>query len=228
MIDDVYQSALAALRQHLDTAGAAYDLDDGELTVGEHRLGLSIAFEGCVAQGELTLAPLDIQIHLDGDQGDRFRVGALGVGNDPQAALRDAIAEWHTLAVWPLMSALGASVEKRRGESQQTLAGWDLFAGRVGIRGEVPPALRAGGAFFRSLLERLREVVSQWDQPPRFTLRTIYLMVTRSGAATEVQAAVDGLVDEALASIVQSLAWPASTQPYLYKQLFVFRYQPAA
>ncbi|REK15864.1 MAG: hypothetical protein DWQ37_08600 [Planctomycetota bacterium] len=227
MIDDVYQAALAALKQHLDAAGADYQLDEGELIIGEHRLGLSIAFDGYVPQGELTLAPLDIQIHLDGDQGDRFRVGALGVGPDAAAATSDAIAEWHTLAAWPLMSALGAGVEKRRAGETQSVAGWDMFAGRVGIRGQVPPALRGGAPFFQSLVERLRQVVAKWEQPSMLTLRTIYLMVTCSSAATEVQAAVDGMVDPELASLVQGLPWPSSSEPYLYKQLFVFRYQPA-
>ena len=80
MIDDVYQAALGALEHHLKQAGTAYTVDEGELLIGSHRLGLSIAFERFVDQGEHVLAPLDIQVHLDGDDGDRFRVGTLGVG----------------------------------------------------------------------------------------------------------------------------------------------------
>ena len=147
MIDDVYQAALAAVRHHLDQAGAGYRMDDGEIVVGGHRLGLSIGFDGFAQQGELVLAPLDVQIHLDGDTGDRFRVGTLGVGPDREAAIRDAVSEWHLLAAAPLLAALGAAVEKRRAPTQpQKLNGWELFAGRVGIRGAVPPSLRAGGS----------------------------------------------------------------------------------
>ena len=226
MIDDLYQSALATLQHHLDEAGASYTVDEGELILGSHRIGLAISFDGCVPQGDQMLAPLDIQIHVDGDSGDRFRVGTLGVGPDAPKAIQDAIAEWHTLAVWPLMSALGADVEVRRVQHQpQQLAGWDLFPGRVGIRGKVPPGITQGGTFYRALLERLKQIVSKWEQPHRFTLHSIYMMATCSTAA-EVQAAVDGIVDEELVALLQGLPWPMGPDTYLYKQLFVLRYEP--
>jgi hypothetical protein len=224
MIDDFYQAAIAAIRHHLDAAGVTYTLDDGEVLVGEHRLGLSIAFEGFVPQGQHVLAPVDIQIHLDGDDGDRFRVGTLGVGTDQPSALRDAIVEWHMLAAAPLLAALGAPVENRRGPVQpQQLAGWDLFAGRVGIRGQVPADLRPGSAFYRALLERLRQVVSNWPTADRFTLRSIFVMATCQPGGCEVQAAIDGLLDEPLVQQLSELPWPPASQTYLYKQLFVLR-----
>ncbi len=227
MIDDFYQAALATLRHHLDEAGANYSLDEGEVRIGSHRLGLAIAFEGFVSQGLHTLAPLDIQIHVDGDSGDRFRVGTLGVGGDSASATRDAIAEWHLLAVAPLLAALGAAVENRRGPAQpQQLAEWDLFAGRIGIRGPVPAELRAGSVFYRALLERLRHVVAAWEKPSRFELRSLYVMATCNPNACEVQAAVDGIVDEKLVALLTGLPWPSSGETYLYKQLFVLRNQP--
>ena len=67
MIDDLYQSALGVLQHHLDEAGTTYTVDDGELILGSHRIGLAISFDGCVPQGDQMLAPLDIQIHVDGD-----------------------------------------------------------------------------------------------------------------------------------------------------------------
>jgi Family of unknown function (DUF6348) len=227
MIDDLYQAALAVLKHHLDEAGVPYSLDDGELVVGPHRLGLSITFDDFVPQGEHVLAPLDVQIHLDGDNGDRFRVGTLGVGPDSRAAAQDAISEWHLLAASPLLSALGAPVELRRAPAKpQPLAGWDLFAGRVGIRGPIPAALGRDGAFYRMLLDRLRQFVSKWEPPPRFTLHSIYLMATCGDADSEIQAAVDGMLDEDLTRLVQELPWPTTSDTYLYKQLFVLRYQP--
>jgi len=222
MLDDVYQAALVAICHHLDEAGAEYSVDEGDVILGDHRLGLSISFEGFVEQGKHILAPVDIQIHLDGDTGDRFRVGTLGVGPDRQTALGEAISEWHLLAVAPLLAALGAAVETRRGPAQpQSLAGWDLYAGRAGIRGRVPAELRAGGPFFQALLARLRDVVGAWPEPPRRTLRTIFFMATREPAACEVQAAVDGLVDEELARLISELPWPQGPETYLYKQLLV-------
>jgi hypothetical protein len=227
MIDDVYQAALATLKHHLDEAGAAYALDDGEIVIDGHRLGLSITFDCIVPQGSHILAPLDIQIHVDGDTGDRFRVGTLGVGADPVSAVREGIVEWHLLAVAPLLAALGAPVETRRATPPQQLAGWDLFAGRVFIRGNVPTELRGSGEFYRSLVERLRRVVATWEQPARFELRSVYLLASCGPDAREIQAAVDGLVNEDLVESLGSLEWPPSSETYLYKQLFVLRHKPS-
>jgi hypothetical protein len=224
MIDDFYQAALGAIRHHLDEAGAQYVIDEGEIVVNSHRLGLSITFDDFVAQGELTLAPLEIQIHVDGDAGERFHVGVLGVGADRAAARQAAIAEWHLLCLAPLLAALGAAVEKRRASAEpQKLAGWDLFAGRAAIRGGVPAELRAGGRFYQSLLRSIRDVVSKWSQPTRFELRSIFFMATRGPSECEVQAAVDGMVNPPLAESLQGLAWPAADETYFYKQLFVLR-----
>jgi len=224
MIDDFYQAALGAMRHHLDAAGTSYTVDDGELLVDSHRIGLSISFEGFASQGSHTLAPLDIQIHLDGDDGDRFRVGTLGVGATPTAAVQDAIAEWHLLAVAPLFAALGSPVENRRTPARaQQLAGWDLFPGRAGIRGKVPAELRTGGAFYGALVDQLRQVVSDWPQSERFTLRSMYVMATCGPTDREIQAAVDGLLDTSLVARLEGLRWPATDETYLYKQLFVLR-----
>jgi hypothetical protein len=74
------------------------------------------------------------------------------------------------------------------------------------------------------LFEGLREVISRWDQPDRYTLRSIYIMASRHDGTTEVQAAVDGLVNEDLVRVLSELSWPAGGEPYLVKQLFVLRY----
>ena len=227
MIDDFHQTALAAIQHHLDEAGMPYELDDGELVIDGHRLGLSIAFDKFHTQGNHTLAPLEIQIHLDGDDGERFRVGTLGVGTDKASALNDAISEWHLLAVAPLLAALGAQVDTRRGQTApQKLAEWDLFPGRVAIRGQVPAGLRPGGPFYRALLERLKQIVAGWEQPPRFTLHSMFMFATCGSGASEVQAAVDGLVSEELTELLAGLPWPSSGDTYTYKQLFVLRHDP--
>ncbi len=224
MIDDFYQAALGAIRHHLDEAGGQYSVDEGEILVGGHRLGLSITFDEFVPQGQHVLAPLDVQIHLDGDTGDRFRVGTLGVGPDRQSAMRDAVSEWHLLAAAPLLAALGAPVENRRAAAlPKQLAGWDLFVGRVGIRGKVPAELRAGSTFYKALLARLHHVVANWEQPTQFTLRSIFVMASHGATACEVQAAIDGMVQPELVTLLEGLPWPASEEPYLYKQLFVLR-----
>jgi hypothetical protein len=90
----------------------------------------------------------------------------------------------------------------------------------------VPGALRQDGPFYRALLEPLRQVVSKWERPPRFTLHSVYLMATCGSGLSEIQAAVDGLLDHELTGLIQELPWPTGGETYLYKQLFVFRHQP--
>lgn len=231
MIDDVYQIALAAVRGHLKQAGMPYSEDDGDLVIEGHRLGLSIVFDGFTRQGKQTIAPLEVQIRLDGDEGDRFRIGTLGVGATQEGALKSAVAEWHVLAASPVLAALGAELgSPRRKPAATVLAGWQLFAGRAGLRGTVPPALHSGGAFYTLLLTALRDEVSRWETPRDVSLRSIFVMASAEGGTgsdespVEVQSAVDGFVNAELTQRITALAWPPAAGAYFYKQLFVLRH----
>jgi hypothetical protein len=198
--------------------------EDGDLSFAGHRIGLSLTFEGFSQQGDQTIAPLDVQIHLDGDPGDRFRVGTLGVGDDRLSAMRAAVEEWHLLAAAPLMDALGAVAGgRRRTQTPRLLAGWDLFPGRAGIRGTLPPGLDPGGIFYRLLLESLYKTVAKWPRTNGFTLRSIFVMATTAEGDPQVQAAVDGFVSEPLTNELAALPWPRPPEPYLFKQLLILR-----
>jgi len=224
MNDDFYQLALSAVKHHLNEAGLPYEMDDGEILLDGHRLGLSVGFEEFVTQADQVIAPLDMHIHLDSDNGDRFRVGTLGIGSDRTSAMQAAVAEWHLLAASPVLAALGAAIETRRKQRHPPeLAGWALFPGRAGIRGRMPAELEAGGAFYRDLLAALKTVIASWDTPARLELRSIYLMAACDGPPHEVQAAIDGIVDAELCKTLSELPWPTAGQAYLYKQLFVLR-----
>ena len=232
MTDDVYQLALSAVRGHLRHAGVSYSEEDGDLVVNGHRLGLSIVFDGFTRQADQTIAPVEVQIRLDGDEGDRFRIGTLGVGPTQEAALKAAVMEWHVLAAAPVLAVLGAEAgTPRRKAASTVLAGWNVFPGRAGLRGTVPPSLHSGGSFYTLLLTALREEISRWDTPRGFALRSIFVMASAeapaqpaTGAPAEVQSAVDGFVSLELTERLTALPWPATKDAYFYKQLFVLRH----
>ena len=228
MLDETYRLVLDTLRQHLVEAGVSFQEDDGDLNFNGHRLGLSIAFDGFTQQEGHLIAPLDVQIHLDGDPGDRFRVGTLGIGPDRPSAIRSAIEEWHMLAAAPLLTALGAEAgARRKTQTVRQLAGWDLFPGRAGIRGTLPPGLDPGGIFYRLLLESLYKTILNWPRPTGFELRSIFLMATTAEGDPQIQAAIDGFVNEPLAKELAELPWPRPPAPYLFKQLLVLRHGSA-
>jgi hypothetical protein len=225
VIDELYRLALDTLRNHCDAAGMPYTEDDGDLQLAGHRLGLSITFEGFTRQGNQLIAPVDIQIHLDGDAGDRFRVGTLGVGEDRLSAMRAAIEEWHLLAASAVLTALGADVDKRRKSPVRKLAGWELFPGRAGVRGTLPEGLNPGGSFYRQLLDVLHKHVAAWPHPvdSQLRLRSIFVMATSAGGEHEVQAAIDGFLQPSLVADLTALPWPKAAEAYLFKQLLVLR-----
>jgi hypothetical protein len=177
-----------------------------------------------VEQKDKVIAPVDVQLHVDADDGSRFRLGTLGIGDSQKQAMRSAIEEWHMLAAAPVLAALGAPVGDTRREVMPTvLAGWKFFPGRAGIRGVVPSGLESGGAFHRALLGELQKFVSGWDAPLQDTLRSIFVFCSSAEKNLVVEAAVDGFVHDDLTAQLMALEWPKPDEPYLYKQLFVFR-----
>ncbi|MDH3717454.1 MAG: DUF6348 family protein [Planctomycetota bacterium] len=224
MIDQVHRLALRTLRNHLETAGVEFREEDGDIVFNQHRLGLGIVFEGFAQQGPQRIAPVEIQIHLDGDSGDRFRVGVLGVGQNDEDAVRSAIEEWHVLLVVPLLAALGAvSVRRLREPPSLQIDGWDIYPGRAGIRGALPAGLEPGGEFFRQLVGAVGDTVKSWKTGDEPAVRIVMVMANAAGRQQEAQAAVDGFVDEKLTQRVEQLSWPAAPDAYFYKQVFVLR-----
>jgi hypothetical protein len=59
--------------------------------------------------------------------------------------------------------------------------------------------------------------------PQQETLRSIFVFCSSAENKLVVEAAVDGFVDDGLTERLKALQWPQPDQPYLYKQLFVFR-----
>jgi hypothetical protein len=221
MIDELYRLAMDLLEDRLEELGAAATDEDGDLVVHGHRLGLSVTFEGFSRQAGRAIAPVDLQIHLDGDQGDRFRVGTLGIGATEEAAARAAVEEWFVLAASPVLDAL-CPPRDEGGKRPQQLAGWDCLPGRIGIRGQVPAELAAGSDFYRRVLGAIRKIVLGWKIPSRGELRSVFITAACEEGPCEVQAAVDGFVNEELTGTLANLPWPHGAA-YLYKQLFVLR-----
>jgi hypothetical protein len=103
------------------------------------------------------------------------------------------------------------------------LGSWELFPGRAGIRGTLPAGLDPGGDFYRLLLDAFRKTVMRWTRPSALALRSICLMATTAEGEPQVQAAIDGFVDESLTKELAALPWPRPSEPYLFKQLLVLR-----
>jgi hypothetical protein len=182
MAVDFHRLALLALVHHLNEAEVEYQRQGDELVVDSHRLSLTANFERFEKQGSEIIAPLDVELHVDREWGDRFRVGTLGVGATEAMAAEAAVSEWHLLAASPVLSALGAVVANRRPSAMPPeLAGWQLFAGRAGIRGPMPKELFPGSQLYRILLEALRQRIAAWEEPDAFELRSIFVMATFGG-----------------------------------------------
>src|SRR6185503_16098051 len=96
--EELYRMALDTLKRHLEAGEAPYSLDDGDLCFASHRLSLSVSFDKFVEQKDKVIAPVDVQLHVDADDGSRFRLGTLGIGDSQKQAMRSAIEEWHMLA----------------------------------------------------------------------------------------------------------------------------------
>ena len=227
MIDDVYQAALAALRHHLDEAGTPYTVDEGELVIDSHRLGLSITFDGFVSQGEPRPGPARYPNPRRRRQ--RRSVSRRHVGRRRRTAQRPARGDFRVASVGRGAAAGGAWARQWKIAAPPRIpsnwpAGICSPAGSA-FAAQCPPDLRAGGAFYRALLERLRQVVAKWDQP-----RSVYAAIDLYHGHLRPEALRspsrrrrDG--EPGAGRRAGRLAWPASSETYLYKQLFVLRHQ---
>ncbi len=220
MIEDIYRLACERLRTELASVGVPHQEEDGDLLVGNHRLALSLRFDGFIAQGNEWLAPLEIQMAVDHFDPGRFAVGVLGVGRQHADALRAAIDQWWALAARAVLASLDPRVGGTR-VPKLDWGGWTVVAGEVALRGRVPSALRPQSPLLRGLLETLAAEVADWTVPPGDELKSLAVVVSWAEAQLEVQGAVDGLIDPALTQQLQRLPWPRTVEPWLFKQMFL-------
>lgn len=225
MIEDVYQQALQRIKQRLNDAGAHFVDEEGELLVGDHRVDLAIAFDGFVQQGSQMLAPLDIRMHVDHGDEDRFRVGTLGIGPTPAAAIAAALDEWLTLAAAPVLQALSEPSAKLRVQTAHTV--WHVFPGNTSLRGTPPPKLKSAGGLLEKLVRVIHMTIRGWSTPRDEQLRSLAVVVSQGDEGFELQAAIDGAMSELLIANLAALEWPKTIEPYVLKQLFVVRGEPA-
>ena len=180
MIDDFYQAALAALRHHLDEAGVAYTVDDGELV---DRLATAWACRSLSKDSSRRATTRwrrsTSRFMSTATMATAFASARWAWAPIAPAAMHEAVSEWHLLAVAPLLAAPGAPVENRRSASApQKLAGWDLFAGRVASAAECPPELRAGEAFLSLPAGAAATGRGRLGTPSRFELAIHFFMAT--------------------------------------------------
>lgn len=220
MIEDVYHQALERVKRRLDQAGVHYSDDEGQLLVGDHRVDLVIGFDGFVQQGQQILAPLDVRLQVDHSDEDRFRVGTLGVGATAAEAIAAALDEWLALAAAPVLDALTA-VAKVRVESPHAM--WHIFPGNLGLRGTAPAALKSAGGLIAQCVQVVRDTVRAWPASRDEQFRSLAIIVSQGDEGFELQAAINGAIDETLVGNLAALPWPKSIEPYVLKQLFVVR-----
>lgn len=223
MIDEIYQEALAYLRDELSTRGIPFVDDEGELVFAGHRLGLAVQFDGYLPQGRRVLAPLEIQICLNQGEPGRFAVGTIGEGGDQREARRAALDEWFALAALPVLEALAESAGKT---SRLDWGAWQAFPGQASFRGRVPAGMKLTAPLYRELLTRLAGEVADWTRPPHDDLKSVGVMVAWAEGEWQIQTTVDGQLDGSLAAEFGQVDWPRSIDPWLYKQLFVLRPVP--
>ena len=152
-------------------------------------------------------------------------MGTLGVG---ETEPRPCGPPWPSGTCWPRPRCWPrwGRGRIRKARLPQQLAGWNCYPGRVGIRGRMPAELEPSGAFYRTLLAALRTTIGDWEQPARWTLRSICLSTSVTAEAQELQAAIDGLARHGPHRPTGRVAMAQGTEPYLFKQLFVLQGGP--
>ena len=223
MTDDFYPTGVWRRCGTSSTMPASdYQADDGELIVAGHRLGVSVTFDGFVQQGEQVIAPLEIQLHLDGDEGNKFRMGTLGIGHDSAARHAGGRGRMAFAGCRSGAGRAGGAGEHAPLAPAAQVGRLELFSRPVGRPRQAAGRARSVGPFLSlgagsaarrgERLARGRRFCLAFDLPAGRGQRC---------RAVEVQAAVDGMLDAELTAALAGSGWPRPAEAYLYKQLFV-------
>jgi len=193
-------------------AGASATGDTVRL--GEHTLSLSTKVEQ-VATGPDggVAAGVKVTCRVDGVLVEALTSGSVGIDASREAALATAAAEWAMQYGTPIVDALSAKAP------ELVSAGYKVYAGPVGIRGDKPDGLEdVNAGFFRAIEPTFAKLFS----PPGGLHAIDVLVVRNDGNLQVINLRVDGQDSDALKALATQVKWPTGAS-YMLKQYYVLR-----
>jgi hypothetical protein len=181
-----------------------------------------------VIEEEMATAAIDVAFDLDGRPEEAFHVTAIAHDRNRAEALQHAIREWSVANGIPMVQAMRPrdAASSDGGVRALRLGRYDVFAGPMGARGEVPPDwdARANG-INAALVARLEPELARLLPESASRYRGLrYTMHIRGGAGGEGDCRVDNVENEHLCELIRTYAWPhieGETEGYIVKQYLV-------
>jgi len=224
-------NAAAALTSTLRAAGLDAREHGVTVAVSGHIVGVSVHVENRLQrQGQHVLAAR-FEIAVDGMRIPNLVAGAIGMGNDPTAALATAGTEWVAQYGVPIGFALAAQLgDGEAAVPSNALApfhrrvevdGQLLFHGPPGVRGQAKQAAAiSSDDFVRGIARHVVGTLRQ--QQPVGAYRSALVQVVITGTAvTSGECRLDGVISTELFEVLSRLSWPEAAPTYMLKVFFV-------
>ena len=181
--------------------------------IGEHSLSLSTLIEKVATGPEgRVVAGVKVTCTIDGVLAESLTSGGVGIDTSRDAALVTAAEEWAIEYGGPIVDALSAKTPTL------TSAGYKVYAGPAGIRGDKPEGLDdLNASFFRAVEPSFVKLFSSQGG-----LHAITILVVRYEGNVNVMLRVDGRDSDALGALASQVKWPTGAD-YMLKQYYVLR-----
>lgn len=224
-------NAATELASALQRAGSPASVDGATVRAAGRTITSRVQIAQVIEE-EVTTAVLDVALDLDGRPEEAFHVTSIAHDRNREEALQHAIREWAVACAMPTATALriasGAiDLPDARAAGSIRLGPYDVIAGPIGARGEVPTDWDARTVgMHAALLGHIEPSLAQLIPPARaagfHSLR--FTLHVRAGRVDESDCRVDNASSERLCEAVREYPWPRSadeTDGYIVKQYYV-------
>jgi hypothetical protein len=169
----------------------------------------------------------DLWFHVDRTHNDSaIYCQAVGMGDDPEAAMADAASQWMHNVAPPILSFLNRGpclgAEWCPNGSAAGFDGWDSYVGPYLLRGEQHPVDRTREVLRHKPLAALvgKEISAALSPVRQF--ETVLLYVAQSGSESFAEARIGFPPDATIANALRSFPFPAGLGNLISVRQFIF------
>lgn len=191
------------------------ELKADEIVIGKTKIKVTAATEHDMSNQGGWIYAARFETKLFALQENVFTVGSIGIGKDRNDALQTAIDEWAAFFVTAFSEMLA-------NQTGSEIAGFRIYPGLLGIRGEKPtPSWIDGSAEMnKKIINALMPVIKKSDR--EINSLNLMLSVTPNGDV-DGECRINNEVSQEILAELKKLNWDKSQTGYLFKQFYLLR-----
>lgn len=205
---------LAKLSAYEAKSDNLYHVTNGTFVVGTHEVNVTPVVETDTNFRGKSVFAMRLELAVDGNAQPGATFGAIGIAAEKEEAIAVGLGEWYMGFGLPYFQALANKA------ATDSFGEYDVYPGAMGLRGGSPAGWMNDNAAMHQKLLAVAVPLLSGDRD--MVVLDLKVAVPPKGPANS-ECRVDAQVSGQLSRALSALDWPAGSDVYIFKQVYVLK-----